>query len=573
MCAYLSASIAERQGEFALLKCLGATRNQILQLVVLEALLMGIPTYSCGILSGVGIVRVILFLYMRQVNIVISPFTITGAKIIVFISVCIVLPCLALICTAWRTYRLNLDETSEKHRLTNKAKSLNLRRFLLSIILLILILAITICLLQTKREEYKIILPSVYAILILVIPIILMVTGLPHFISAIGHLSFKHGGFAGLLSLKNVSFNSRSIGLIILCLVVLIAMPIIIEGQLQVLHQGINDWFDRTYKSTCFLFACPSSPISFKDELRKISGVDTVIIVKPMKVKSNRGIITVWGINPVEFCDFWGLSSYRFNQQAAFTQLVGRKNIVVSCSLAFFHKIKTGSKLSFLTRNGKENFTVVGTVGYPDLISYVSIDDMNLYFSQGGGYWYLLKIENNCSKNQLMNTISDRFYNLSPLHIYDTNQARQFWVKKVKDVFNLFNVIKSVAVTVITLSVLNIFFTCTAMQKEEMTLLKTIGATNGQRKKELLMEAGIVGGFSYVIGILLGLTIVYGQWRGMEELIGIEIHTPTPWSAIGQCFIIITGICFVVCLLTEGIAIKSESFSKLILSQRMRELL
>jgi putative ABC transport system permease protein len=56
-------TVAQRRREFAMLRALGATRNQVLRSVVAEALTLGVAASAAGIVAGLGVAKGINFLF------------------------------------------------------------------------------------------------------------------------------------------------------------------------------------------------------------------------------------------------------------------------------------------------------------------------------------------------------------------------------------------------------------------------------------------------------------------------------------------------------------------------------
>ena len=101
----------------------------------------------------------------------------------------------------------------------------------------------------------------------------------------------------------------------------------------------------------------------------------------------------------------------------------------------------------------------------------------------------------------------------------------------VRDSMGIFTTIllvfAGVSVLVGSFVIWNTFNVLVAQRRREVALLRAVGATRRQVLAGVLVEAGVIGLVSGVIGVLLGVGLATGI-RSLLKLIGVEIPTTSP---------------------------------------------
>jgi putative ABC transport system permease protein len=101
--------VGQRTREFGLLRAIGAGRGQVLDIVVLEAILTGIVASTLGIFAGYGVAALLrgLINSFAEAGIPNDPFPLHARTVIVSYAVGVVITLIASVVPAWRASRLS----------------------------------------------------------------------------------------------------------------------------------------------------------------------------------------------------------------------------------------------------------------------------------------------------------------------------------------------------------------------------------------------------------------------------------------------------------------------------------
>jgi putative ABC transport system permease protein len=96
----------------------------------------------------------------------------------------------------------------------------------------------------------------------------------------------------------------------------------------------------------------------------------------------------------------------------------------------------------------------------------------------------------------------------------------------------------------------NAFLMTVIERKREIGTLRTLGMTQGQVQRQILLEAGLIGIGGATLGIGAGILLAFGLIKGMELLLGQTVRTlMVPWDGLVLSFVIGVGATAVAALI------------------------
>ena len=229
------------------------------------------------------------------------------------------------------------------------------------------------------------------------------------------------------------------------------------------------------------------------------------------------------------------------------SKLQGMKAIV-SEPFAVRRKVKTGDTITIDTPQGKKQFFVqdifydyASDLGYviiprdvyKQIYNESSVSNVAIYLDKGVNF--------DLVRGQVLAAIGGD----SLVALSSTSELRKEAILIFDRTFAITYALHTIAVTVAILSVMNALFALTLESKREFAILRYVGAQRGQLAKIVYLQAGLLGAFGNLGGVVLGyiLSLLLVHVINKQSF-GWSVQYSVPYDFIWQSgvLVIITAV-------------------------------
>ncbi len=248
------------------------------------------------------------------------------------------------------------------------------------------------------------------------------------------------------------------------------------------------------------------------------------------------------GIDPVDYAKMSGMDFTSGNAQDAFSALAtDGRNAIVNGILATPLGLKVGDIIPLATPTGQQNYRIVA-IG-SDVLSmkintvYISQMNMRLDFNKSEDILYqvnLAKGADAATAEQWLNQIVADYpqFRLIAGHTYLSEFAQQY-----ESIISGFYVLLAVLAFPSLIAILNTLAIGVIERTREIGMLRAIGATRGQVRKSIVLEALLLAALGTALGspggVVSQLRIRRGHERGRIHEDGVRL--PAGWRARSHC--------------------------------------
>ena len=196
-----------------------------------------------------------------------------------------------------------------------------------------------------------------------------------------------------------------------------------------------------------------------------------------------------------------------------------------------------GDKVGVVLQDGRRSFKLVAIIGFGETDSLLgaTLAGFDLPTAQQvlGKVGVVDEVDVMAAEGSSARELRDRIAGVLPdgVAVLTGEQVAADGTAAVRDSMGIFTTIllvfAGISVLVGSFVIWNTFNVLVAQRRREVALLRAVGATRRQVLAGVLIEAGVVGLVSGVIGVLLGVGLATGI-RMMLKLIGVDVPSTSP---------------------------------------------
>ena len=550
----LSMTIAERSRDVGLLRAAGATRSQVMGLVLLQALALGVTGAVVGVAAGIGLAVLTLSWVGSSGPITLATPAVSAASVGMALVTGIVVTIAASLEPAWRAGRIPPVEALRRGPKSAAVGSARLRW----LVVVFVVLALAALALWPSGAGvtgngvgsgtwgplaiYGLLLLAVLIVPRILSPLIRL-CGLPFFI-------FRN---EERLARSSLSRDRSRTALTVGALVVALAMVVALGTAAQDVRKIGSNWLAETIPGSELLTSIRplSTTDPIRDRLAETPGVVSVSAIGvfgvPYVSSSQSGGRTEKSVLRQEAAAIVGrdyLADGRLNfisgaPATALAALDSGGSVIVPESLADPAGIRVGDKLEFATGPAFTTLVVVGIVahsipsgaqeailvGWPDALSTFGVTGADFYAVR-----YAAGQESTARATLDAAAIS---YALEPNQL---DRVSGTVGDALDRIFRLLDALSLIAVLVAGLGMVNTFSMSVLERVREISVLRATGMTSRQVWGMVVIEAGVLGLVGALVGAAVGLVV--GVLLVAWSSAGFGLVFDPPWLAI------VGAVCF-----------------------------
>jgi putative ABC transport system permease protein len=532
-------TVVERTREFGMLRTIGMTRRQVIGQMLLEAVILGFFGSALGVGVGVllargltGLMEIVLNQSLRDIK---FPLDMVASSFVIGVIVTFI----AASMPAWQAGRIS---PMEALRIRGRSREGWLIRqgWILGIILLAGSMAVLVWNPFPYDVQFRMGSMTVFGLFAgatLLIPATVGTwerAGRPI-------LKFLYGA-SGNLGSRNVQRSRQRTTLTVAALMIGVAMVIMTRSMTQSFAGDLRSWMKAYIGGDIYIGS--SIPLR-SDVARRIESVPGVTAVAPIRyfnvdLRTPGGetqTINFMAFNPATYSQ---VTSFVFsgdqpNVEEVVTRLEHGDSVLLSSVLAEKYGLQVGDSVLLRTRTGFQRFSIAAVVVdfyNQGLVVQGSWEDMRRYFRINDASTFMVKVGTGYQVSQVQQRIDDLYGKRYRLTLESNTSIRSRALTLMDRAFSMFDVMALIAVAVGSLGVINTLTMSVIERTQEIGMLRAIGMTRGQIVRMVLAEAGLMGLFGGILGLVTGIILARILFFGMMAMSGYKLTFVMPIDGV-----------------------------------------
>jgi putative ABC transport system permease protein len=511
----LSITIAQRTREFATMRTVGASRQQVLTSILIEALIVGVLASLVGLAAGVGLAKA-LFALFDAVGFTLpnSGLILTRTAVVIALAAGILVTVVASLRPAFRATRVPPVAAVQEGATLPPSRFAFLRVPASILLTLLGFAALSWALFGPGLSTTSLLVWMGLGALMIFLGVALLAERLVRPLATwLGWPSTKFGGAAGSLARSNSQRNPQrtastaSALMIGLALVTLVA--VLAAGIVSTFRSAVDDlWKNADYAVTAQNNFSPI-PVSVAAAAAKAPGVDAVGSVRAGQAKAFGEVFGATAVDPPTSRIF--SIDWKTGSDAVLAQL-GDDGAFVSDSFADDHHLKVGSTVPETFASGEtKSFRVKGifkppTGGSPFGPVTISAKTWDRFNDQPKNLFsFVIMKGGQTDANQ---AALDRQLNAFPnAKVQTRKKFVDNQISGLSSVLNILYVLLALSVLVSFFGIVNTLVLTVFERTREIGMLRAVGMTRRQVRRMIRHESVITSAIGGVLGILLGIAL------------------------------------------------------------------
>jgi putative ABC transport system permease protein len=510
----LSITIAQRTREFATLRTVGASRRQVLGSIILEALVVGLVASVIGLFLGLGLARLLFWLFdLVGFTLPNTGLLFQTRTIVVALLVGVLVTLFASLRPAVRATRVPPIAAVREGATLPESRFARFRAPGAILLTLAGFASLIFGLFGGGLGTTEVLLFMGLGALLIFIGVSLFASKLvPWLATALGWPTAQLGGAAGQLARGNAKRNPQRTASTAAALMIGLALVTLVAVLGQGIRSTFNDAVDKIFVSDYAITAQNNFspiPIDAAEAVEDTPGVEAVASVRTGEalVFGDPSFVTAVTPNSGQALQL----DWKQGSQAVFDEL-GATGAIVDDGFADDHNLMIGSPIEITTPSGKVlDLTVKGIFDPPAggspfgevTFSSQTFDanydqPQNLYsfVSTSGGV-------TDANTQALENALAD-FPNAKS---QTREEFKDNQVGFLNNILNILYVLLALSVVVSLFGIVNTLVLTVFERTRELGMLRAIGMTRRQVRRMIRYESVITALIGAVLGIILGIVL------------------------------------------------------------------
>ena len=515
----ISVSVIQRRREIGILRSIGLTRPQVLGLFIGEAAWIGCLGSLVGIGLGIGLAKLMLYLVSRTItalyilvkaeHLLISPsILMAGFGMGVFASV------LSSIGPAREASKIAPKEALALGTLETKIRTRLGHFSLIGVGLLILSFILALQRPISHRPIF-----GFLAALLILIGVSFLIPSVTTFLNRLlAPLLHRLFGSEGKLASRYLHDSMARTAITIAALMTALSMLISISIMILSFRKTVDLWVEQSINGDVFIFPGSYSitgysallPLEVSRALPSLPGVKAVDSFRALEVEYQGQPALIAAVDGQVFLNMKVIRFTRGNSRAILRQFAEGQAILVTESFSLRHHVKAGDRIKLNTPQGEREFLVSG-------VFYDYSSDWGMVLLEKKLFQSLWKdetihsagiyLKEGVSQEAFKEVIRERYSKPYRLFVVSHRQLRKEVLKIFDQTFAITYALEFIAIIVAILGIVNSLNALIIERQRDIGIVRAVGAFQRQIQKTTLIEAGMIGFFSHILGLLCGFLL------------------------------------------------------------------
>ncbi len=531
--------VAERRHDIGMLRAIGATRNSILTIFLLQGVLQGILGTVTGLVFGYGITILGLQFYnpllrsIAHINATVRP-SYTPGTWFAAITLGVGVTVLSAVIPARQAARITPLEA-----LRPQIAAVEERERSKWVIVGWVLLGLTVPMLISKQVGL-VMLGAALALTGLVLVAPALIHPLAGVLSAIIR---PFAPATADLSSSNVTRQPGRAAATAAAILVSLAVVVAVLGVVTSLYAGFFEYINKSLGSD-FVFipnglllggANVGADEAFVRRIADTTGVGAVATMRLGQAQVAGNQLQVVGIDPVQYPKVASFTFSKGTNESDISKLGEGRTMLVNGITSGQQGLTVGKKVQVETPNGMKDYTVVGVA--TDYLNaklatvYISQDNLEKDFNVTSNVLVLANAKPGAPKPAVKAALGRLVANYPQFVLYDSDTFKASQSKIFSQSFVVFDILIAMFALPTLLALLNTLAISVLARTREIGMLRAVGTTRGQIRGMVVAEALLLAAVGVAFGIAGGIALGYALVYALNTTMYVMPYY-FPWSGI-----------------------------------------
>jgi putative ABC transport system permease protein len=304
----------------------------------------------------------------------------------------------------------------------------------------------------------------------------------------------------------------------IAALMTALSMLISISIMILSFRKTVDLWVEQSINGDVFIFPGSYSitgysallPLEVSRALPSLPGVKAVDSFRALEVEYQGQPALIASVDGEVFLKMKVIRFTRGNPHAILRQFAAGQAILVTESFSLRHNVKAGDRVKLNTPQGEREFLISG-------VFYDYSSDWGMVLLEKKLFQSLWKdetlhsagiyLKEGVSQEAFKEVIRERYSKPYRLFVVSHRELRNEVLKIFDQTFAITYALEFIAIIVAVLGIINSLNALIIERQRDIGIVRAVGAFQKQIGKTTLIEAGMIGFFSHIFGLLCGFLL------------------------------------------------------------------
>ena len=325
-------------------------------------------------------------------------------------------------------------------------------------------------------------------------------------------------GVEGKLASRYIQDSMVRTVITIAALMTALSMLTSISIMILSFRKTVDLWVEQSINGDVFIFPGSHSltgysallPVEVTKELPSLPGVRALDPFRVLDVEYQGQPAQIASVDGDVFLNLKVIRFTRGDPRQILSHFASGQSVLVTESFSLRHHVKAGDQIKLETPRGERPFLISGVFYdystdwgmvlierkvFQALWNDETIHSVGIYLKEG------------VSIEAFKKMIRERYSKPYQLFVVSHRELRSEVLRVFDQTFAITYSLEFIAIIVAFLGIINSLNALITERQRDLGILRAIGAFRHQVEKTVLIEAGVIGFFSYVLGLLCGLLL------------------------------------------------------------------
>ena len=325
-------------------------------------------------------------------------------------------------------------------------------------------------------------------------------------------------GPEGKLASRYIHDSMARTVITIAALMTALSMLISISIMILSFRKTVDLWVEQSINGDVFIFPGSYSitgysallPLEVSRALPSLPGVKAVDSFRALEVEYQGQPALIASVDGEVFLNMKVIRFTQGNPQTILQQFAAGKAILVTESFSLKHHVNAGDRMKLNTPQGEKEFLISG-------VFYDYSSDWGMILLEKKLFQSLWKdetlhsagiyLKEGVSQETFKEIIRERYSKPYRLFVVSHRELREEVLKIFDQTFAITYALEFIAIIVAILGIINSLNALIIERQRDIGIIRAVGAFRRQIEKTTLIEAGMIGFFSHVFGLLCGFLL------------------------------------------------------------------
>jgi putative ABC transport system permease protein len=325
-------------------------------------------------------------------------------------------------------------------------------------------------------------------------------------------------GSEGKLASRYIHDSMARTVITIAALMTALSMLISISIMILSFRKTVDLWVEQSINGDVFIFPGSYSitgysallPLEVSRALPSLPGVKAVDSFRALEVEYRGQPALIASVDGEVFLNMKVIRFTRGNPRTILQKFAAGQAILVTESFSLRHQVKSGDRIKLSTPQGEREFLISGVFYdyssdwgmvliekklFQSLWNDETLHSAGIYLKEG------------VSQESFKEILRERYSKPYRLFVVSHRELRNEVLKIFDQTFAITYALEFIAIIVAILGIINSLNALIIERQRDIGIIRAVGAFRKQIEKTTLIEAGMIGFFSHILGLLCGFLL------------------------------------------------------------------